>query len=164
MPARPVTSATIHPSLYCDDAAAAIDFLERAFGFRRRLVVPGPVGKVMHSELTFGDGVVMLGSSRPERGCLSPRRLGGTCQRLSVFIEDPDAHCARARAAGAEIVQGLRDEEYGARGYMTRDPEGHLGGSGRTGPGRTGPGPDPVSAALGRLPAPRPSQRSSPSP
>ncbi len=126
MPALPATTATLYPSLYCDDAAAAIDFLECAFGFRRRLVVPGPDGRVAHSELTLGEAVVMLGSSRPERGCLSPRRLGGTSQGLSVFIEDPDTHCARARAAGAEIVQAPRDEEYGARGYMARDPEGHL--------------------------------------
>jgi uncharacterized glyoxalase superfamily protein PhnB len=126
MPATSSPDVVVYPSLYYDDAAAALDFLERAFGFTRRLVVPGPDGRVVHAELTLGTGIVMLGSARPERGCLSPRGLAGVSGGLSVRIGDPDAHCARARAAGALIVQEPRDEEYGARGYLARDPEGHL--------------------------------------
>lgn len=127
MPGESSPDVRVDPSLYNDDAEAAIGFLERAFGFRRRLVVPGPGGRVLHAELTLGTGVVMLGSARPERGCHSPRSPGGSSGGLSVRVEDPDAHCARARAAGAQIVQEPRDEEYGSRGYLCRDPEGHLG-------------------------------------
>jgi uncharacterized glyoxalase superfamily protein PhnB len=125
MPGASSPDVVVYPSLYYDDAHAALDFLERAFGFKRRLVVPGPAGQVVHAELTLGTGIVMLGSARKDLGCLSPRSLGGSSGGLSVRVDDPDAHCARARAAGAVIEREPRDEEYGARGYMARDPEGH---------------------------------------
>ena len=62
---NPIT-ATFIPSLSYDDPMAAIEWLERAFGFTRRLVVPGPDGTVLHSELSFGNGVVMIGSPKPD--------------------------------------------------------------------------------------------------
>jgi uncharacterized glyoxalase superfamily protein PhnB len=116
----------IYPSLTYDDARAAIDWLCRAFGFARRFVVPGPDGRVEHSELSFGTGVVMISSPKPEGRRISPRSLGGASQALSVFVDDPDAHCEVAVAHGARIVRALQTEEYGARGYMALDPEGHL--------------------------------------
>ena len=120
------TPADIHPCLYYDDAPAAIDWLCKAFGFAKRLVVAGPDGRVVHAELSLGTGVVMVGSSRPDEGHVSPRRLqGGVAHAVSVTVDDPDAHHARAAAAGARIVRGLRDEPHGARGYMAEDPEGH---------------------------------------
>ncbi|MFN0243807.1 MAG: VOC family protein [Planctomycetota bacterium] len=120
------TTADIYPSLCYDDALVAIDWLQRAFGFEKRLVVPGPNDTVLHSELTFGPNVViMVGSSKPEQRRVSPRRLGGTTQALSLFVEDADAHCARAKKAGAEILRDVQVEEYGGRGYMCNDPEGH---------------------------------------
>ena len=115
----------IYPSLTYDDAPAAIDWLCRAFGFTRRFVVPGPNNRVEHSELSLGTGVIMIGSPKPEDGQLSPRALTGTSQGLSVFVEDPDAHHQVAVAAGARVIRPLRTEEYGARGYMALDPEGH---------------------------------------
>lgn len=119
------TSSNIYPCLFYRDARAAIDWLCRAFGFVERMAVPGEHGTIVHAELTLGDGVVMLGSNKPERGWVSPRDLPALNQLVSVYVDDPDAHCARARAAGAEIVQDLRDEDYGARGYLARDPEGN---------------------------------------
>jgi uncharacterized glyoxalase superfamily protein PhnB len=118
------TTATMYPSLSYDDAPAAIAWLERAFGFQRRLVVPGENGKVVHSELSFGAGVIMVSSSKPEQGRIGPRN-GPVCQAVCVQVDDPDAHYARAKAAGAEITHELQDEDYGSRGYMARDPEGH---------------------------------------
>ncbi len=123
-PAR--TPSTLYPSLSYDDAPAALDWLERAFGFQRRLVVPGPEGTVMHSELSLGSSVVMVSSARPDQGRLSPAGLAGVNAALSVFVDDPDAHHARAVEVGANIVEGLVDAEYGARGYLAKDPEGHL--------------------------------------
>jgi uncharacterized glyoxalase superfamily protein PhnB len=120
------TPANIYPSLTYDDAAAAIEWLCRAFGFRKRLVVPGEAGTVVHSELSLGPGVIMVSSPKPETGRVGPRDLPGVHQTVCVHVEDPDAHFAQARAAGAEIVQDLRDEEYGSRGYMARDIEGNL--------------------------------------
>lgn len=127
MPASndPIT-ATFFPSLTYDDPMAAIEWLERAFGFTRRLVVTGPDGTVMHSEMTFGNGVVMIGSAKAEEKRLSPQKLGGSNQALSAYVADPDSHYKRAIEAGAMITRELRDEEYGARGYMCEDPEGHV--------------------------------------
>ncbi len=119
-------SATIYPSLSYDDAAAAIEWLCRAFGFSKRLVVPGPDGGVVHSELSLGDGgVIMVSSAKPEQGRVSPRGLPAVNQAICVQVDDPDSHFARAKEAGAIVLQELRDEEYGSRGYMVRDPEGH---------------------------------------
>ena len=70
----------ISPALYYRDAHAAIDFLERAFGFRRRLVVPDDQGGVAHAELTFRDSVLMVGSAKPDKGWLSPLDLPGVNQ------------------------------------------------------------------------------------
>lgn len=119
------TTGEICPSLSYDDAQAAIEWLCRAFGFRKRLVVPGPDGSVRHSELSLGSGVIMVSSARPAEGRVSPLHLKGLHQTLSVRIEEPDAHLARARAAGAVILQDLKDEDYGSRGYMAADPEGN---------------------------------------
>ena len=124
-PGKVGTTSDIYPSLCYDDAPAAIAWLCRVFGFTQRLVVPGPNGTIAHSELSYGNGVVMIGSPKAERGFVSPRSQAGSSQALSVRVEDPDAHCARAKAAGAIITQPLRDEEYGSRGYMAKDLEGH---------------------------------------
>ena len=126
MPSIYRSPSDIYPSLTYDDAPAAIDWLCRAFGFTRRFVVAGPDGRIEHSELSHGTGVVMIGSPKEEDRRLSPKHLAGTSQALSVFVEDPDAHYAVSVAAGARIIRELRTEEYGARGYMVLDPEGHL--------------------------------------
>jgi len=117
--------SNIYPGLSYDDAPAAIEWLCRAFGFTKRLVVPGPDGTVMHSELSLGPGVIMVGSARPAQGRLSPRGLGGVNAVLAVQVDDPDVHFKHAKAAGAVILQEVKDEEYGARGYMAGDPEGN---------------------------------------
>src|SRR5262249_29957622 len=118
-------SSNIYPSLFYDDAPAAIEWLCRAFGFTKRLVVPGPDPTVLHSEFSLGNGVIMVGSAQSDPGLLKPRSLAGANQALCVQVDDPDAHFARARAAGAVILQELKDEDYGSRGYMAKDPEGH---------------------------------------
>ncbi|MBK7874478.1 MAG: VOC family protein [Planctomycetes bacterium] len=142
----PSTPSSLYPSLYYDDAPKAIEFLCRAFGFEKRLVVPGPDGTVMHSELTFGDAVVMVGTVKKERGLLSPRAAGGVTSALSIRIADPDAHHARAVAAGAVITHPLKDEEYGSRGYMCTDPEGHQWYFGTYSPGAWWDGKDPFQS------------------
>ena len=118
-------ACNIFPCLYYRDAPAAIEWLSKAFGFSKRLAVPGEGGTIIHAEMTFGAGLIMLSSSKPERGRVSPRDLAAVHQVISVCVEDPDAHFARAKAAGAEIIQELKSEEYGARGYMVKDLEGN---------------------------------------
>lgn len=122
-PAR--ASGNICPTLSYDDAPAAIEWLCRAFGFSKRLVVPGPDGGIRHSELSLGGGVIMVSSARPKEDRLSPRSLPGVNQAIAVRIDDPDAHFARAIRAGATVLREPRDEEFGSRGYMVKDLEGH---------------------------------------
>ena len=116
----------IYPSLTYDDAPRAIEWLCRAFGFTKRLIVPGPGNRVEHSELSFGTGVVLISSPKTDDHRVSPKALAGVAQALSVFVADPDAHYEVAIAVGARVVRELRTEEYGARGYMVLDPEDHL--------------------------------------
>jgi uncharacterized glyoxalase superfamily protein PhnB len=101
----------IASAVFYEDAAKAIPWLCRAFGFEVRQKVEGEGGRIEHSELVFGDGLVMVGSSggksdRPvPLPCTSPRAVGGAnTQALCVCVDDVDAHCERARAAGARIV------------------------------------------------------------
>ena len=126
MPPTYRSPSDIYPSLTYDDAPAAIEWLCRAFGFTKRFVVPGAGGRIEHSELSLGTGVIMISSPKTEDRRMGPKSLAGVSQGLSVHVADPDAHCAVAVAAGARVVRELRTEEYGARGYMALDPEGHL--------------------------------------
>jgi uncharacterized glyoxalase superfamily protein PhnB len=124
------TVATVIPTLRYRDAPAAIDWLCRAFGFEKHLVVPGENNTIAHAQLTFGKGMIMLGSARDDafgRHLNPPRDLGGSgTQGAYLVVADADAHHARAVAAGAQIVDDIKDEDYGGRGYSCLDPEGHL--------------------------------------
>jgi uncharacterized glyoxalase superfamily protein PhnB len=119
----------ISSALFYDDAARAIEWLERAFGFETRLRVEDGAGGIVHSELVLGSGIVMVASARD--GGASPRACGGAnTQSLFVYVDDVDAHAARARAAGARITREPEDKDYGAehwadRGYEALDDEGH---------------------------------------
>lgn len=126
---QPTGPATVIPTLRYRDAAAAVEWLCRAFGFERKLVVPED-GVVVHASLTFGNGMVILGNQRDDEfGRLqkTPAEIGGVgTQSPYVIVADADAHHARAVAAGAKVIYPLKDEDYGGRGYSCRDPEGHL--------------------------------------
>lgn len=123
----------ITPALWYDDANAAIDWLCRAFGFEVRMKVEGEGGRVEHSELVFGDGLVMVGEPRPEKfpQTRSPAQAGGAnTMNLMVYVDDVDAHLERARAAGATILSEPKNTDYGEeywedRGYECRDLGGH---------------------------------------
>ncbi len=115
----------VSPYLFYRDIPAALEWLHKAFGFRTRMTVPGPEGKVMHAEATLADGVVMMGPASDEQETRSPRDLPGVNQSLYVYVDDVDAHCRRARAAGARVTQELQDMFWGDRIYSARDCEGH---------------------------------------
>lgn len=127
----------ISSSLYYRDAEAMIDWLCAAFDFELRLRVDGDAGRVEHSELTYGEGVMMVGSERTgelrkfDTDMLSPLSAAGNTQGMMIYVDDVDAHCVRARAAGARIVAEPALHDYGDdywadRSYGAIDPEGHL--------------------------------------
>lgn len=125
------TKATLIPVLRYRDAPAAIEWLCAAFGFERHLVVPGDNGSVAHAQLSFGNGMVMLGSAENEspfgRLMKQPSETGGAnTQSVYVVVTDADALYARAQQAGAKIAMEIRDEDYGGRAFACHDLEGHL--------------------------------------
>lgn len=137
MKATPSGWPRMSSSVYCRDPAAMIDWLCRAFGFEVRLKVEGEGGRIEHSELTYGEGLIMVGGERTGPASRwgvdmrSPRAAGCNTQGLMVFVDDVDAHCAQARAAGASIVDEPSVHDYGEeywadRAYGAVDPEGHL--------------------------------------
>jgi uncharacterized glyoxalase superfamily protein PhnB len=99
-------------------------------------VYPGPDGTIAHAELGAGTSVLMLGSAKEDDlGLRTPRELGAVTQGIYMVVPDIDAHYARARAAGAEIVYPVRDTDYGSREYGARDLEGNLWSFGTYCPG-----------------------------
>lgn len=135
----PQGPATVFPELHYSDGPAALAFLEKAFGFERGLVVPGQGGVITHAELRYGDGVVMIGSG-PEGAEI----WGDLHQCTHVLVEDPDAHFAHAKSAGATIVSPPKNTPWGSRGYTARDGEGFLWGFSTYRPGViSSPAPHP---------------------
>jgi uncharacterized glyoxalase superfamily protein PhnB len=108
------------PTLRYQDAKGAIDFLERAFGFERKAVMENDDGTIGHAELTYGRGMVMIGSA----GMGDPQFDTGHAS-IYVVVDDPDAVHERARTAGAEVTRELADMDYGSREFSARDPEGN---------------------------------------
>lgn len=120
----PEHTPRIMPMLTYADAPAAIEFLCRAYGFRQRFRLDMPDGRVGHAELVLDDGVIALASEFEGFGT-SPLRLDGHASQLFCYVDDVDAHFARARAEGATITCEPADQFYGDRIYRTIDPEGH---------------------------------------
>jgi uncharacterized glyoxalase superfamily protein PhnB len=110
----------VTPVLRYRDAPRAIQFLEEAFGFRREMVHEGDGGTIVHAELSYGDGMVMVSTESDE-----PNGPHGGTGWSYVVVEDPDAHHARAKAAGADVIRELEDQDYGSRDYSARDFEGN---------------------------------------
>jgi PhnB protein len=111
----------ITPYLFYEDAAAAIEWLVQAFGFRERLRMPDENGHVMHAELDLADGVIMLGEPTEYE---SPKQTGHSHCLVHVYVDDVDRHFERARDAGATVVEEPEDQPYGDRRYTVKDPEG----------------------------------------
>lgn len=122
-------------SVFYEDPHAAIDWLVRAFGFELRLKVESDDGVIQYSELTFGEGMISVsgvGGDDPwKKLSRSPKSAGGVTQSTQFFVDDCDAHHARAVTAGARIIREPRTTDYGDdywvdRTYGALDPEGHI--------------------------------------
>lgn len=127
-----ITKATIIPVLRYRDAPRAIEWLCETFGFESNLVVAYEDGSIAHAQLSFGNGMIMLGSVREnetEFGRLmkQPDEIGGAeTQSAYIVVNDADVVYARAKAAGAKIAIEIKDEDYGGRDFSCYDLEGHL--------------------------------------
>lgn len=119
--------ATLASAVVYKDPDAALDWLERAFGFERSMVITDADGNLSHAEMTVGECYLMVGAEWAGH-VASPASVGGkNTQSVHVHLDaDLDAHCDRARAAGAEVVRQPEDQFYGDRVYAVKDPEGHV--------------------------------------
>ena len=129
----PFRRPALGSALFYKDGFAALDWLEKAFGFERTMVITDKDGNLGHSEMRFGDGYIMIGGEWIDY-VASPASIGGkNTQSIHVHLASGlDAHCERARAAGAAILQEPADQFYGDRTYRARDPEGHVWTFGQT--------------------------------
>ena len=118
------TGPTMYPYFGYRDAAAALTWLAQAFGFETTQVIPGPDGTILHAEMRFGAGAIMLGTASDEQYGQPPRDVPAG-HGIYVYVEDVDAHYQRARAAGAHIVFAPEETEFGTRRYRALDPEGY---------------------------------------
>jgi uncharacterized glyoxalase superfamily protein PhnB len=123
--------STPKPSLVASpcyrDPRSAVAWLEKAFGFETFMLIEDGQGNLVHSEMRFGNSLVMIGYEWSDE-YRSPASIDGkVTQSIHVSVDgDVDAHCERARAAGAEILSEPADQFYGDRTYRCRDPEGHI--------------------------------------
>lgn len=122
-------------AIFYKDAAKAIDWLCKAYGFEVKLKVDGADGIVEHSELTFGEALIMVGDERRQqklgRPLVSPLSVqGSNTQSVMIYVDDAEAHCERARKAGGSITFEPKVTDYGEgywadKSYQCVDPEGH---------------------------------------
>ncbi len=117
-PNRSIPKSSVIPVLIYPDVRAAVDWLGSAFGFVERV----RIGEDHRSQLSFGDGAVIVGDVRHDR---HPPRPGEVTHSVIVRVEDVTEHCERARRHGAQIVMELTDFEFGERQYTAEDLAGH---------------------------------------
>jgi uncharacterized glyoxalase superfamily protein PhnB len=123
--------STVIPGLYYRNAKAMIEWLCETFGFEKQLVVAGSNNVVMHSQLTFGNGMIMVGSinsGTPSSALIRhPDEIGGIeTQMLSLIVSDCTDLFAKAKAAGAKILSELDKKEFRGESFTCSDPEGHI--------------------------------------
>ena len=120
-------ATAVWPCLTYRDAPAAISFLRDAFGFVEHAAYARDDDPTVieHAEMRWPlGGGVMFGTAEKDESAFGRRITGNDA--VYVVCNEPDALFERATAAGAEVVRGLRDEDYGSRGFTVRDPEGNL--------------------------------------
>ncbi|MEV6573862.1 VOC family protein [Streptomyces sp. NPDC051577] len=117
--------SSVYPTLLYRDAKAAIQLLTEAFGFTQVAVYEGEDGAVMHAELSYGNGAVMLGS-KGRGGQFDKVMAEAGPTGVYVVVDDVDAHHRRAVEHGVEVLMEPTDQDYGSRDYMARDAEGNV--------------------------------------
>lgn len=122
--------SVIIPTIQYKDALKAIEWLCKAFGFEKHLVVPGENGTIVHAQLKFGNAMIMLGSENDNeygKHIKTPKDLNGfNAQTAYIVVKEIDQHYQKAIEGGARIILDIKDQDYGGRGYSCKDPEGYI--------------------------------------
>lgn len=116
------------PFIQYRDAPKAIAWLEQAFGFKPHLVVPGDDGMIVHSQLLLSDNNMLMASSIKDwsPGADKAKPDTGSAAGIYVVVPDPDAHYQQAKAAGAQMIMDIEDQDYGGRAFTCLDLEGNV--------------------------------------
>ena len=119
---------TLTPVVAVRAGAKALEFYAAAFGAQEILRVPGRDGRIDHAQMRVGESLLFLNDEDPNStgGYRSPDALGGTSCVIYLAVEDADASFARAVQAGAEGLIPVKEQHWGAREGLVRDPFGHL--------------------------------------
>ncbi len=123
--------STVIPGLRYRNAPAMIDWLCKALGFEKQVVIASPDGVVMHSQLTFGNGMIMIGSvgsgTATSNLLRQPDEIDGAeTQAPYLVVSDIDAIYANAKRAGARMLIDLEKKSHGWKSFCCTDPEGHV--------------------------------------
>ena len=124
-------TSTIIPAMRYRNALRMIDWLEQAFGFEKQAVYMAGETTVAHAQLTFGNGMIMLGSvdsgSKMQSLMTQPDEVGNReTQHSNLVVSDCEPIYASAKAAGAEMIIDLTPMDYSGKAFTCRDPEGHI--------------------------------------
>jgi PhnB protein len=125
MTSKPNAIHEVFAYLSVSDTAAALRFYAQAFGAVEKFRLTEPSGRIGHAEMQLGPSVLMLSDPYPEYGLHAPsggQHIGCT---VHLHVDDADALCAQAVAAGATLLKPPADEFYGERSGRLRDPFGH---------------------------------------
>jgi uncharacterized glyoxalase superfamily protein PhnB len=125
------SKSSVIPGLRYRNAKTMIDWLCEVFGFEKQVVHPGPGDIVMHAQLTFGNGMIMVGSVNNETPASKllkqPDEIGGAeTQSPYLIVSNIDVIYARAKGAGAKMLMDLEEKEHGGKAFTCADPEGHI--------------------------------------
>jgi len=125
------SKSSVIPGLRYRNAKTMIDWLCKVFGFEKQIVHVGPGDIVMHAQLTFENGMIMVGSVSNQTPATKlfkqPDEIGGAeTQAPYLIVSDIDAIYARAKAAGAKMLLDLEEKEHGGKAFTCADPEGHV--------------------------------------
>jgi len=115
----------LNPYMIVKDVEETLAFYEKAFGFQTRLTLPDKEGRIIHAEMTYKDGVLMVGSESPGQQALAPRTLEGSPVSFYLYVDNVEEVFTRAKNAGTEIVSELKDEFWGDRTCSFKCPEGY---------------------------------------
>ena len=117
---------TVTPYLMIKGAARALEYYKKAFGATELMRMEGPDGRVGHAEIKIGDSIIMLADECPEAVSSSPETLGGSPICIMLYVPDVDARFEKAVAAGGTVIRPVKDQFYGDRSGMLKDPFGHI--------------------------------------
>ena len=120
-PAKPEGMGWVTPYIFVKDAKNAIDFYEKAFGFKTHFTMPDESGDISHAELKHNDAIIMLGKHADG----SPAKLGGTTTSMYLYVDDIDGFHKRVREAGGNVTEEPKDQFWGDRTFNVTCPEGH---------------------------------------